>query len=205
MNILLSFVKGGGIWIFVALAAAGWWRAQIKAAEARGEAAVLVQQADSLRRAFGDSVGVWTGRDSAWQQALGALNAAVDSLTGVLGLSRVLARRERRRADSTLRSLLASSDDTAAVLVISGALGQLEEEAEICGLALVTCDSTRQAQQAVILDVRGRLSQADGLIISQGTAMTRLQKLAGRGGGIDLLHIGEGLAIVLLTVLHFTR
>ena len=205
MNILLSFVKGGGIWIFVALAALGWWRTEIKRAEARGEAAILVQQADSLRRAFGDSTQLWAGRDSASGAKLGALNAAVDSLTGVLGLSRTLARRERRRADSTLRSLLASTDDTAAVLVIAGALEQLEAEAEVCGLAVVACDSTRQAQAAVILDVRGRLSQADGVIVSQGTALERLEDLAGRGGGIDLLHIGEGLAIVLLTVLHFTR
>ena len=204
MNILLSFVKGGGIWIFVALAALGWWRTEIKRAEARGEAAILVQQADSLRRAFGDSTQLWAGRDSASGAKLGALNTAVDSLTGVLGLSRTLARRERGRADSTIASMLRAFGDTSGAVIILGALDSLEAEADLCGLTLVACDSITVAQEAIILDVRGRLTQADQVIINQGTALERLEGLAGRGG-LDLLHISEGLAIVLLTVLHFTR
>lgn len=201
MNIVLGFLKGPGIWIFVALAAAGWWRAQIKAAEARGEAAILVQQADSLRRAFQADSLVWARRDSAAQANVERLGGRVDSLTGVLWVSRNLARRERRRADSTITTLA----DTAAAAVILGALDAITEETVTCGFALVACDSTRQAQAAIIVDVRGRLSQADGVIVSQGTALERLKDLAGRGGGIDLLHIGEGLAIVLLAVLNFTK
>lgn len=201
MSAIFGFLKGPGIWIFAVLAVVAVVNREIKRAEARGEATVYAAEADSLRKAYQDSTGVWLGRDSVSDAALGALNVTLDSLTGVLGLSRTLARRERRRADSTIATLA----DTAAAGVILGALDSLEAEAEVCGVALLVCDSISVAQEAVILDVRGRLSQAGTLIATQEAAIGRLQGLAGRGGGIDLLHIGEAAVILLLTVLQFTK
>ena len=201
MTTILGFLKGPGVWLFVGLAVFGWYRTELKRAEARGEAKAESQRADSLAKLFLADSASRALRDSTAR----ARQQADSQRIALLATDLRRTRQSRRRSDSKADSLVAALADRAAAEAIRESLDTLRSEADQCSVVLLDCETARQAAVADFHSVSVDLATAEGVVRDLRAANDGLEDLAGRGGGIDLLHIGEALAIVLLTVLHFTR
>jgi chromosome segregation ATPase len=156
--------------------ATGWYRSQIKAAEYRGRVAEVTESYDSL---LADFTAYKTGaheRIAAKDTQIAVLDAGQEALEVQLANSRRQARTYRERWTELLAEAGEGlTDSTAAAL--SAVVGALEEEAEVCSLALQNCTQLVAAHEERDAEVGKLLVRTQDQLDAANQTITSLEDL----------------------------
>lgn len=163
MSGLLKF----GPWALVVLAAVGWVRCY---GDARANEALALARADSIVWAYERHDSLELERDSVRQELEAAVQAhdiVRDSLTGVAGRAESRSRANLGRLAAILVDTTAGRaiPDTVRIVIVR-AIESLEEERDVCGLRLGTCEATRLLLESRIRTDSASLLGKDSLLVA---------------------------------------
>jgi len=202
---MLAIIKAYGIYVAILAAiglAFGWYRSEIRAAEARGQAELMAAQAEAGWQALLDSVDVWDARKAAADSAIQGLRVKLEDQAGSARAAHdgtmqvVLAARGRIRSlVDSIESLTVEDLD-----VIAAAIDSSEESSRLCNQALGTCQQLVTAGDSRIWALEAEQRQSLDLNRSQALVIDRLQGLRRPSvGTVGIL--GWGIAGVEAVVL----
>ena len=164
----------GGLALLVLTLGFGWYRTEIRRAEARGARNEIVKDYEALKltyTAFRDSA---VRADSVRAAELTQSKLAQDALEDEL----LTVRADARANLSALRRRLAT--DTVPVAEVEAVLTVLEEEAETCSLALANCGLVTAQLEERVSGLTRQGVEAQALISEQQLTIETLQIEPGR-------------------------
>lgn len=205
---MLPFLKSYGAYLAVAaavVAAIGWYRTEIKRAEARGQAELMAEQAEIAWAALQDSAVAWSERKASYDSARTAMLADLDRLRGVARVAEQAA----SQAVLDARVVISALSDSLATLtredltVIGAAVDTLQHAVTACNAALGRCEDLVTASDARVWDLEAQQRQALDLNRAQALTIERLQALRPSSGG--LVKYGGWLVATVTVVAAIVR
>ena len=181
---MLMLLKSYGGWMALVAAlglAFGLYRSEIRAAEARGQAELMAEQAEAGWEALLDSVDVWEARKAASDSIRVALTNDLSQKVSALGQAResaseaILAARNRLQMLEDSLNTLTTED----LVVIREGIDSLEAAQRACEGTLGTCETLVKAADARIFQIEAEQRQSLDLNRNQALVIERLQNLRG--------------------------
>lgn len=184
--VVWRFLRAGGWIVVVLLVVAGWVRAEIRRAVARGEAAEMARQVRVERARFEKEAEAHQVSEAAASARADSVQQLRDAERRELARLRVATTVQRQSADSVIATLIDSLPQLAGV---RSALDSLELRANREAGAREHAEQDARDLQVRLDATKGLLADARQVIADQADTITKLEKVGASGGGLGLVRV----------------